>query len=293
MRYASAAALRDALEQRLVHQANETGVDIGRLRRRVVFERLLVRLALAGNGLWVVKGGVAVELRLTDRARTTRDLDLALRGIDVDGPQIRDLLTEALLSNPQRDFFEFRIDRFRPTSMDGAPSPVWRASLDTRLDGRTFGRVVTDIVVGEPDSGRVELLPLPGTLAFAGLAPVEILTVDLNQHFADKLHAMVRRRGERRSTRVKDLADLMLFIAAGFEATSDLVHAVSDVFASTGDHLPDDVPDPPADWESRYEELALELDLAEPTVAVAMASLREFWSRARSLAPETDHAPID
>jgi hypothetical protein len=293
MRYASAAALRDALDQRLVEQANETGVDIGRLRRRVVFERLLVRFALAGEGRWVVKGGVAVELRLTDRARTTRDLDLALRGVEVDGLQIRDSLAEALLSNPQQDYFEFRIDRFRPTSMDGAPSPVWRASLDARLDGRTFDRVVTDIVVGEPDTGRVELLPLPGTLSFAGLVTVKILTVDLNQHFADKLHAMVRHRGERRSTRVKDLADLVLFIATGYEPTSDLVQAVSDVFASTGDPLPDHIPDPPVEWEARYEELALELHLAEPTVAVAMAGVREFWSHARSLASEADHAAID
>lgn len=250
MRYANAAALRDALDQRLVQQANETGVDIGRLRRRVVFERLLVRFALAGEGRWILKGGVAVELRLTDRARATKDLDLALLGGDLVDLQVRDMLVAALQSNPQRDFFEFRIDRFRPTVAEGAPSSIWRASLDGRLDGRTFDRVVADIVVGGRDTDRVESLPLPGTLAFAGLPPVAILTVDLDQHFADKLHAMIRWRGERRSTRVKDLADLMLFIGTGFEPTSDLVRAVSEVFASTGDPFPDEIPDPPSEWDA-------------------------------------------
>jgi hypothetical protein len=286
MRYTSAAALRAALDQRLVHQANETGVDIGRLRRRVVFERLLVRFALAGEGRWILKGGVAVELRLIDRARTTRDLDLALLDFDVDGAQVRDLLADALLSSPEPDFFEFRIERFRLTSIEGAPAPVWRASLDGHLDGRTFNKVVADIVVAGPDSCRVEPLRLPGTLSFAGLAPVEILAVDLNQHFAEKLHAMVRRYGVRPSTRVKDLADLMLFIESGFEPTADLVRAVSEVFTSRGDSLPDDIPDPPVEWEARYAELALELRLPEPTVGVAMADLRGFWSSARSLAPE-------
>jgi hypothetical protein len=38
VRYATAAALRDALDRRLVQQANGTGVDIGRLRRHVVRE---------------------------------------------------------------------------------------------------------------------------------------------------------------------------------------------------------------------------------------------------------------
>ena len=40
------------------------------------FERLLVRLELGAPGRWVVKGGMALEMRLGDRARSTRDLDL-------------------------------------------------------------------------------------------------------------------------------------------------------------------------------------------------------------------------
>jgi hypothetical protein len=110
------------------------------------------------------------------------------------------------------------------------------------------------------------------------------MAVDLDQHFAEKLHAMVRQYGERQSTRVKDLADLMLFIESGLQPGPDLVRAVSEVFTARGTRPPDDIPAPPAGWEPRYAELALELRLPEATLAAATAALREFWSRARAAA---------
>ena len=43
-KYASAGALRRALEDRLYHTANAQQVDLARLRRQVAFDRLLTRL---------------------------------------------------------------------------------------------------------------------------------------------------------------------------------------------------------------------------------------------------------
>jgi hypothetical protein len=111
--------------------------------------------------------------------------------------------------------------------------------------------------------------------------------VDLNQHFAEKLHAMVRQYGEGPSTRVKDLVDLMLFIESGMPPTRELVQAVSEVFILRGADPPDDIPDPPFGWEPRYQEYALELRLPWQTLPEAMGSLREFWSRAHSLVSES------
>jgi len=79
MTYESVGAFRQALEQRLLNQARQTGTDLNRLRRRVVFERILLRLTTSQPGMWVVKGGMAVELRIGDSARMTKDLDLNLR----------------------------------------------------------------------------------------------------------------------------------------------------------------------------------------------------------------------
>jgi hypothetical protein len=75
MRYGSAAAFRTALEARLKAQQGD-GVGISRLRKRVVFERLLARLEAVAPEGWYLKGGFALELRLGGMARTTKDVDI-------------------------------------------------------------------------------------------------------------------------------------------------------------------------------------------------------------------------
>jgi hypothetical protein len=57
MTYHSAQALRTALENRLLAQSTETGVSLDRLRRRVMFERIIARIQAAEPGQWVLKGG--------------------------------------------------------------------------------------------------------------------------------------------------------------------------------------------------------------------------------------------
>jgi hypothetical protein len=165
--------------------------------------------------------------------------------------------------------------------IDGAMGPVWRASVDCRLDGRTFDRVVIDIVARTSEAQRTESIRLPGTLAFADLPIVEVVAVDLNQHFAEKLHAMIRDYSDRPSTRVKDLADLILFIDTGLEPAPELIAAANEVFTARGaTGPPRNLPDPPADWQARYAELANDLRLSAETIEAAMATLRAFWTQA-------------
>jgi hypothetical protein len=146
---------------------------------------------------------------------------------------------------------------------------------------------VIDVVVRTSEVQRTELIPLPGTLSFADLPTVEIVAIDLYQHFAEKLHALVRDYGERPSSRVKDLADLILFIDGGLEPTQELVSAVGDVFLARGSPgAPVELPDPPADWPARYAELAADLQLSAPDVQAAMSTLRAFWEQATGREPE-------
>ena len=63
-RYATAAAFRRALEDRLQDIAGKEGVDLQRLRRQVAFDRLLARLFQVGQPHalpWVLKGGYAMS----------------------------------------------------------------------------------------------------------------------------------------------------------------------------------------------------------------------------------------
>lgn len=75
MKYQTAQVFRTALEQRLKNEAEESGVALIRLRKRVAFERFLVRLAATEADGWALKGAFALELRLGLRTRTTKDID--------------------------------------------------------------------------------------------------------------------------------------------------------------------------------------------------------------------------
>ena len=76
MKYQSGAAFRQALEQRLLARSRETGTSLVRLRKAVVFDRLLARLTVAAPRRWVLKGALALDFRLRERTRTTKDMDL-------------------------------------------------------------------------------------------------------------------------------------------------------------------------------------------------------------------------
>jgi len=77
VRYANAADFRRALETRLLARSQQTSLSLVRLRKSVVFDRLLARLMVVARGRWLLKGAVALDFRLGERTRTAKDLDLA------------------------------------------------------------------------------------------------------------------------------------------------------------------------------------------------------------------------
>jgi hypothetical protein len=98
--YSSAFSFRRALEDRLNAASKTEGIDLNRMRRQVAFDRLLVRLFAEGGPPWRLKGGYALELKLSI-ARTTRDLDLGLSSGMQPGPQLLEALqTAAVLPSP-------------------------------------------------------------------------------------------------------------------------------------------------------------------------------------------------
>ena len=279
MPYETPGALRAALEARMAAPEGTTVPGLERLRRRAVFERLLIRLDHANPGQWVLKGGMALEVRLGDRARTTRDLDLALRLAADDAASIRDHLIEALADDPEGDGFEFRVGPAKALDPDEAGRPGWRFAIDARLDGRTFANVRLDVVARTEEISATDRITLHSMLAFAGFPDHQIEAVDPAQHFAEKLHAFTRPHGDRPNSRVKDLPDLLLLVDQGLNPSVELLAAVGHVFAVRSTHeLPVELPDPPADWADRYATLADELGLRAGTVDEAMATLRPFWA---------------
>lgn len=285
MRYRSAAAFRSGLEARLLRQSRESALDLGRLRRQVVFERLLARLAHSKEDNWILKGGMALEIRLGDRARATRDLDLALRGVAkerMSSEGVREILVEALTADPDHDWFEFRVLDDRPILPKEAGEGGWRFRVHAQLAGKTFERVRMDVVAGFDEAAGIERLRLPAVLEFAGISASEVDAVDRREHFAEKLQALTRQR-IRPNTRVKDLADLVLIIDEGLEPDGELLAATRRVFESAGAHeMPAEIEDPPVSWRESYRQLTDDLRLSATSLAQALSKLRAFWSQVRS-----------
>ncbi|MBW3578789.1 MAG: nucleotidyl transferase AbiEii/AbiGii toxin family protein [Actinobacteria bacterium] len=283
MRYDTPAGFRDALEQRLLNRAEATGTDINRLRRRAVFERILARLADATGERWILKGGFALEVRLGDRARSTRDLDLALGDSAATGADVRDALIDAL-SLDRGDMFDFEVREPRDITPDDAGRPGWRFTVTANLAGKEFQKVRVDVVARpEEIGGRTEQVDVSTLLDFADIESVTMETIDRRQHFAEKLHALTRDYGDRPSSRVKDLADLLILIEDGLLPDDDLLTAVQDVFEVRATHdVPDTIPAPPSSWQAEYEAYVSELDLDAADLDVAHQRLDEFWSKARS-----------
>jgi hypothetical protein len=282
MRYQSAAALRAALEARLQGEARARGVRLDRLRRLVVFERMLVRLEVASPGGWVLKGGMALEVRLREGARTTKDLDLAARERLVSADAVLAMMVGLLATDPDGDGFKFEVGRPAPLAEDEAGRGAWRLAVRAMLAGREFAAVRADVAARPDELAATERLPLPNLLAFAGLPSREVEAVAAPQHFAEKLHALTRPYGDRQNTRVRDLVDLILLIERARLDPGRTLAATRWVFAVRSTHeLPGTLPDPPAFWAGTYADLAQELGTGAATVGDAMACLRSFWMDAR------------
>jgi len=192
-----------------------------------------------------LKGGAALEFRLRDRARATKDLDLAVTDGGVDGSSIRELLIDALAEDHDGDWFTFRVGQPAALAADMSGRGAWRFSVDAWLAGKTFAFVRLDVAARGDELAATERLRLPGSLQFAGIPPRWIEAVERRQHFAEKLHALTRDYGERPNTRVKDLVDLVLLIEDGLVADAALVNVVRHVFVVRGTHpFPNVIPDP-------------------------------------------------
>jgi predicted nucleotidyltransferase component of viral defense system len=256
--------MRMALEQRLRNEADATGIALMRLRKRVAFERLLARLA-SSPGEWVLKGAFALELRLGLRTRTTKDVDLARDDDEV--TVTRDLATAAALD--LGDHFNFRVRRTSDLERVVDVRAV-RYVVTGDLAGRLFEQFPLDAALVEAPALAPDVISIDGSLAFAGVGVPPLAVIAIEQHVAEKVHAYVSRYGDeqRRSTRVKDLVDLVLIARHSSPGAERLGQALGTTFErSRKTAMPDKLPPPPRDWTVPYAQLAAEVGLPSDLAA--------------------------
>jgi len=140
MKYASAAAFRQALEERLKNEAASTGLGLARLRKRVAFELFLRRLLVAAPDRWVLKGALALNFRLAIATRSTKDIDLGRD--DDEQAAIGDITAAQQLA--MDDYFTFAATRTDELEDTDEFSAV-RFHVTAQLAGRTFEQFLVDI----------------------------------------------------------------------------------------------------------------------------------------------------
>jgi predicted nucleotidyltransferase component of viral defense system len=272
VKYKEGSSFRRALEDRLRNQSQSTGEPLTRLRKLVAFDRFLARLVTSNPNIWVLKGGYALQLRIGEKARTTKDIDLSIQHTVVDA---HDLLSSAT-SIDLEDWFSFEVGRATRAELGDQPGTS-RYPVHSLLDGRTFERFHVDIGSGDPIVTAPEQLTGPPILEFADIKPTTFPSYPVSQHLAEKIHAYTRRYGTRSSTRIRDLVDVLL-IAMTSELNSDkLIRALRLTFEARGTHeMPTQLADPPTEWARAFPRLREDLELPWKDLDEAILAAKLF-----------------
>lgn len=272
------------LERWIYDKAREDGIVPERIRRGISF--MVVSAALArltdrdGVPLFLVKGGVSMQLRFGIRARASKDYDAAFRE---DLAALEDVLARA----PSQPIGPFTVSA-GPIAPIG-PTDAVRALLTIRFANRAWGSIPLEVSKAEGRSGRPQSIdyrrPTPDISLF-GLETIDdIPCFPVRYQIAQKLHACTEVLEHKDNDRFRDLIDLLLLEELVGEAEWPAVRAAcEETFAIRAKHSwPPTVTIFPA-WPDGFAALAAETGFEPSDVGEAAARIEAMISRI-SVAP--------
>ncbi|MGD0700442.1 MAG: nucleotidyl transferase AbiEii/AbiGii toxin family protein [Trebonia sp.] len=245
--------------------------------RQARFDRFLSRVFAQGEqSEWLLKGGMSMLARVP-RSRTTKDMDLAaLHASDLaEAERALAALAEVELG----DHLIFRLIRSTPTGLgENQPGVATRryffACIDVDHDTQV-DTVVVDVVVGPPPVGRPEVVEPANRLYLSRpliIFPYRLYPVA--DQIADKVCATMDTQypGDKRSSRVKDLVDLVLIAHTQTVDLDELRVAIAAKreFSRIGPFEHFDVP---SEWTGTYPATAKGVPAAESFSAQTAAGL--------------------
>jgi hypothetical protein len=271
MKYQSGAAFRRALEDHFRSSSLKAGIPLIRLRKMAAFDRFLSRLVLNNPDEWVLKGGYALQLRLGERARTTKDIDVLVLA---NQENVLSMLRSAGKLD-LGDWFQFEVREsleFTPDEFGGL-----RYQVQAFLDSRIFEEFHIDVGMSDPIIGSIEYLKAPALLDFAHIKAVVFPCYPVNQQIAEKVHAYTRPHPSGESSRVKDLVDILVLASLGKIDGENIFQALKATFKSRASHsLPEKLPHPPRGWSRVYQKLAHEVSLRFATLEEGGEAIKAF-----------------
>lgn len=256
------------LERLVAYYGKVTGVAPGRVRRWLSVMVLLGALdrVRESDPVFLLKGGVAIELRLRSQARATKDVDLIFFGARED---LADDLDRAL-AEPYSEF------SFQREAIGEVGAGQFRR-LDVKLLFRGRSWATLRLEVAAPDEMATDGEPVPAIpLDDFGIAGPEVIPcLSLRYQIAQKIHAVTECFPSGDNERFRDLIDLIVCRDL-IERMDEVKEACCNTFAVRNNHTwPPELIIPDV-WVEPYAALAAEMDFPITDVEEAATQVREL-----------------
>ena len=185
-----------------------------------------------GHPLFLIKGGVYLELRFGMQARSTKDVDLLFRG-QFDNASV--VLNQAF-SEPF-DGVSFSISDPQPIMVSDRLTKPLRTEVKLQLRGRTWRKISVEVGPREGLIGRsADYFQTPSLAHFGFSTPPKTAGISIDYQVAQKLHACTESHTtERPNNRVRDVIDLLLLKNAFYSdqrTNAPLSDACKDLFTA-------------------------------------------------------------
>ncbi len=185
--------------------AKESGLTQLELYQRFMFERILERISVSKyNENFILKGGLLLSAMLGINSRSTRDMDISIKGIDVSQEKMLEILNEilALDINDKVKFDVVNITDIRPDDEYGGN----KYHLVGKLENL---KVTLEIDISTGD----EITPKELNFEYISIfenKKIYIDTYNIETILAEKIETILRRG--KYNTRMKDYYDIYFFL---------------------------------------------------------------------------------
>jgi hypothetical protein len=218
--------------------------------------------------VFLLKGGVAIELRLRSQARATKDVDLVFFGSPED---LADDLDRAL-ADPYSEF-SFQ----REAIGEGGDGQFRRLDVKLLFRGRSWGTLKLEVAAPDDKATDGELVPAIPLDEFGIVGPDTIPCLSLRYQIAQKIHAVTERFPSGDNERFRDLIDLIICRDL-IESVDEVREACCNTFAVRSKHSWPPELIVPEVWVEPYAALAEEMDFPITNVEEAAVEVRELIS---------------
>jgi Nucleotidyl transferase AbiEii toxin, Type IV TA system len=274
---------------RLVSNYAETsGLGVRRVRQRVsamAFLGALERVREEDSpARFLIKGGIACELRFQDQARATRDLDGLFRGsLEYEDPAALADLDKAFAT----PYSGFSFSYTPPEAVH--ETSAHRFDIKLTYQGRGWATLRVEVSPPEGQAHEPESVPALSVSQFGLTGPTEVACLSLRYQIAQKIHACTERFPDRENERVHDLVDLQLMEEL-IEDYGRVKAACIEIFELRGTHAwPPTLTAEPT-WSETYRELAAELDFPTKSLNESIEYVQALIDRIHSTELPNDAA---